>query len=226
METQSGRPWYFNLRAKDDTAVVRLLHTSTKTIEAVDTHRITMGDKSKRIKCLGENCPFCKKEFAKEKRIYIHLWNYDESKEEVWDRTDKIIPQLQQIENAWGPLNTAVVRITRTSDAFPKYDIVTLNPTQYDNADNYKELVDKPLAKFYSLSKKSEEIEQYLATGTFPERPAYLPKEEYLKQKQAQTQSASTSTTPVTNPSSYQPQPQAQPATPMNSRISSDSLPF
>ena len=47
-----------------------------------------------------------------------------------------------------------------------------------------KNLLDKSLAKFYALSRKKEDIETFIQTGKFPERPKYIPKDEYFKNKQ------------------------------------------
>lgn len=211
---QTTRPWYFNLMKDGDSAVVRLLHTSVKTIEEIVTHRVTVDGKTKRVKCIGEGCPLCadQNQNPAEKRIYVHLWNYDDNRDEVWDRTDKILPQLEELEKSWGPLNTAVIKITRKGNDFPKYDIATLNPSQYDSADLYKEYVDKKVGILYSLSRKKEDIETFLKTGKFPEKPAYIPKEEYQKQKEAEKQ------TQVTEPTTE--------TTYTNTKITSSDLPF
>ena len=192
--TQFIRPKYFNLRNDGDTAVVRILHSSTTTIESQLTHRIQLGEKTKRIKCTLQGCPLCAQGNPQENRIYIHLWNYDTSEEQIWDRTDKILPNLMVIERDWKPLYTAVVRITRKGNEFPTYEVTALNPMQYDNAENYKNLIDKPFSKSMSLSRKNEEITEFLSTGKFPEKKKFIPKEEYLKNKQQ-----------TSNQESYQP---------------------
>lgn len=184
MSEQTQRPWFFNLKADGDTAVVRLLHSKTDTIERVVSHRVTVGDKQKKVRCVGDGCPLCVANNRADDRIYIHLWDYTDNKEKVWERTDKIIPQLETLYKSWAPLNSAVIRITRKGNEFPKYDIEVQNPMAYDNVDNT--LVDKQLAKFYSMKRTADEIQTFLTTGAFPERKEYIPKEEYKKMKEAE----------------------------------------
>lgn len=184
MSEQTQRPWFFNLKADGDTAVVRLLHSKTDTIERVVLHRVTVGDKQKKVRCVGDGCPLCAANNRADDRIYIHLWDYTDNKEKVWERTDKIIPQLETLYKSWAPLNSAVIRITRKGNEFPKYDIEVQNPMAYDNVDNT--LVDKQLAKFYSMKRTADEIRTFLTTGAFPERKEYIPKEEYKKMKEAE----------------------------------------
>ena len=192
MEEQKQRPWFFNLNNDGDSAIVRLLHSSIDTIEVVDTHRVEVDGKKKRLKCLGEKCPMCLSGASVDKRIFIHLYDYTDGKEKVWDRTDKILVELKKVQEAWGPLNTAVVKITRKGNEFPRYEVVTLNPAQYEDASTLG--VDTPIAKYYYLNRSIEEVTQYASTGKFPERPKFIPKDEYFKMKEAEK--ATTSTQP------------------------------
>lgn len=182
--TQTQRPYYLNLWHDGDSAVVRILHSSTKTIEKAKTHRIDVDGKHKRIKCLETDCPLCQNENVPTDKIYLHVFDYSDNTEKVWERTDKIIPQLEAVEKSWAPLDTAVLKITRKGEQFPQYSIEIQNPMAY--APVAKELIDKPLAKMYFLSRKKEDIEEFLSTGKFPERKPFLPKEEYRKLKEAE----------------------------------------
>lgn len=186
--TQFTRPSYFNLKKDGDTAVVRLLHTSTATIESQLIHTVKVEDKLKKIKCTLKDCPLCAAGSLQQNKVYIHIWNYDTKEEEVWERTDKILPSLMVVERDWKPLYSAVVRITRKGNDFPSYEVTPLNPMQYDSADNYKGLVDKPYAKMMSMTRKNEDIAQFLATGQFPEKKKFVSKEEYFKDKQGNQQ--------------------------------------
>lgn len=186
--TQFTRPSYFNLKKDGDTAVVRLLHSSTATIESQLIHTVKVGDKIKKIKCTLKDCPLCAAGLLQQNKVYVHLWNYDTKEEEIWERTDKILPSLMVVERDWKPLYSAVVRITRKGDDFPSYEVTPLNPMQYDSADNYKDLVDKPYAKMMSMTRKNEDIAQFLATGQFPEKKKFVSKEEYFKDKQSNQQ--------------------------------------
>lgn len=187
-ENKSQRPWYFALNTDGDSAIVRLLHSSVSTIETQVVHSIKVGGKSKKIKCLGEGCPLCANNNYSSDRIFVHLFDYTDNREKVWDRTNKILPQFEAIEKAWAPLNSAVLKITRKGNEFPTYSIEIQNPANY-SGDNLKNMVDTPLAKFYYLNRKLEEVETFVRTGEFPERKPFVPKEEYFKQKKAENTS-------------------------------------
>lgn len=189
-ENTEQRPWFFNLNKDGDEAVVRILHSSPKTIESFDTHSIEVAGKKKRIRCNGDGCPLCNNGNLINHRIYVHLWDYTDNKEKVWDRTDRILEQFEELFTSWNPLYTAVVKIKRIGNEFPKYDVVVQNPMNYAEVD--KALVDKPIANRFSLKRSNEDIQEFMNKGVFPERKAYVPKEEYFKQKQtekAQTES-------------------------------------
>lgn len=178
---QQGRPWFFNLRADGDTAIVRLLHSTTDTIEKVKSHKVEIDEKKKRVRCLETGCPLCNNGNNSEERIYIHLYDYTDNMEKVWERTDKIIPQLVSLQTSWSPLSSAVIRITRKGNEFPRYEIEVQNPNNFQQVAN--DLVDKPVARMFSMKRTAEEITEFLNTGKFPERKPYLPKEEYEKLK-------------------------------------------
>ena len=201
---QEQRPWFFNLIKDGDEAIVRILHSNTKTIERVNTHRIEVAGKKKRVKCNGDGCPLCTNGNQVEERIYLHLYDYTDNKEKVWDRTDKIIPQLDELFESWNPLNSAVVKIKRIGDQFPKYEITAQNPTKYADV---PDLVDKHVANRFMLKRSNEDIAEFMNKGVFPERKPYVPKEEYFKQKQQQTETVNQ---PVNNfeQTSTQPKPQ------------------
>ena len=186
-QKQDKRPYFFNLKEDKSSAIVRLLHTSPETIESINTHRVKLGDKFVRVKCLGEaDCPLCE-EGEPDKRIYIHLFDYTDNIEKVWDRTDKILPQLEKLFTAWHPLNSAVVKITRIGNEFPKYFVEPQNPLGYADVDS--NLIDKPVAKRFSFSRNADELKIFMETGNFPERKEYIPKNEYNKMNESEKES-------------------------------------
>lgn len=180
---EKQRPWFFNLKNDGDSAVVRLLHSSVESIEHTTTHSAQIDGKWKRVRCLGEHCPMCENDQASN-RIYIHLFDYTDNREKVWDRTDKIIPQFEKLFESWNPLHSAVVKITRIGNEFPKYDVQPQNPMNYAQVD--AALIDEKIANFYSTKRTADEMHIYLETGSFPERKPYIPKDEYKKLKEAE----------------------------------------
>ncbi len=190
------RPWYFNMNKDGDEAVIRILHSKPETIEKVLTHTIEVEGKKKRIKSLGEDCPITKSGKTPYERIFIHVFDYTDNKNKVWDRTPTILPQLDELYKDWQPLSDAVIRIKRVGDDFPKYELHVLNPTSKPEVD--KELIDKPLSRMYHLTRKVEDIETFLKTGKFPEKEPFLSKEEYAAKKKAEEAAKSATSTQTT----------------------------
>lgn len=172
---------FFNLFHAGDSAVVRLLHTTINTIEAVDTH-FTVGPNNakKTIKCIGDGCPLCASSVGKNHKIYVHLFDYTDNTEKVWVRTDKIIPQFESIEKDWGDLSKLVLRITRDSDDFPTYTVTQVPPTNYQN---FSGQVDEKVSFRFYTTRDAEAINKFMQTGIMPEKKnkeGWLPKEEYI----------------------------------------------
>lgn len=183
------RPWFFNLNTDGAEAVVRFLHSSPSTIEECDTHTVTINGKKRRLRCNGDSCRMCADGNDVNHRIFIHLWNYTDDREMVWDRTDKIISQLNELYESWNPLNSAVVKIKRIGNEFPKYEITPVNPAQYSAVS--EDLIDKKLMFRYTIKRSDEDIDVFLKTGTFPEKKPYIPKDQYYKQKEAANKTTS-----------------------------------
>lgn len=172
---------FFNLFHAGDSAVVRLLHTTINTIEAVDTH-FTIGPNNakKTIKCIGDGCPLCASSVGKNHKIYVHLFDYTDNTEKVWVRTDKIIPQFESIEKDWGDLSKLVLRITRDYDDFPTYTVTQVPSTNYQN---FSGQVDEKVSFRFYTTRNAEAINTFMQTGIMPEKKkkeGWLPKEEYI----------------------------------------------
>lgn len=158
---------YFNLNKKDDSAIVRILHSSVKNIEYAQIHRVTIDGKNKNIKCIRENCPLCNSNGSEANtKIYIHLFDYTDNCEKVWVRTDKIINQLKEIEENWGNLSECVLKITRETDDFPKYNVIPVNAAKYTQVN--KELIDEKIAYRFYMTRSKDELNEYLKTGVMP----------------------------------------------------------
>lgn len=186
---------YFNLNKDGDSAVVRLLHTSVKTIERTFVHTVNIDGKKRTVKCCGEGCPLCgaSKSSAFD-RIFIHLIDYSDGAEKVWSRTPVILSQLSELEASWGDLSALVLKITRVGNEFPKYTLMRMPPQTFPPVD--KSLVDKNIAYRFYMHRSVEELNRFLSTGVMPphENKGYVSKEEYFKRMNEGT------TTPPTQP--------------------------
>lgn len=178
---------FFNLNKDNDSAIIRILHSSVSTIESANIHLVNVNNKKKSIKCINTDniqCPLCAENVAILNRIYIHLFDYTDNKEKIWSRTDKILPQLKEIENNWGNLSNCVLKITRIGNDFPKYTIGLLNPSSYPQVQNT--LIDNKLAYRFYLTRSADELNTFINTGVLPDHikkqnqsnQSYVPKSE------------------------------------------------
>ena len=175
---------FFNLHEDGQSAIIRLLHTSTKTIETNMVHSVSVAGKWKSIACTGENCPMCSRNVESKERMYVHLYDYTDNTEKVWSRTLTIMPQLEDIEKCWGNLDKVVLKITRRGTDFPKYETMILPPSQYPE---YPAGVDQKVAYRCYLTRSNDELNEFYATGVLPahKKKEYVPKEEYFKNKES-----------------------------------------
>lgn len=158
---------YFNLNKKDDSAIVRILHSTVKNIEYIPIHTVVIDGKNKNVRCIRENCPLCNSNGSEANtKIYIHLFDYTDNCEKVWVRTDKIINQLKEIEENWGNLSECVLKITRETDEFPKYNVIPVNAAKYSQVN--KELIDEKIAYRFYMTRSRDELNEYLKTGVMP----------------------------------------------------------
>lgn len=185
--TEFNRPYYFNLFKDGDSAVVRILHKDTSTIEVEKLYTIELDGKKRKLKVNGDDKLLQDKGMKPYDRMFLHVWDYTEKEgnpEKVWDRTMTIMPQLEKLQESWNPLHSAVVKITRKGDDFPKYEIEPQNFMNYEQVN--EKLIDTEVAKYFHLHRKTDDIKVFLETGKFPEREPYLSKEEYAAKKKAE----------------------------------------
>lgn len=182
---------FFNLNHDGDSAVVRILNTTVDEIEVKGIHFIDLQGKKKAVACLGEgNCPLCDVS-QPVSRLCVHLWDYTDNKEKIWNRTpnQNFLNSLNEVVDSWGDLCDSVLKITREGDNFPKYSITVLNPKKYPfpedaiTKDNINEKVSYRLATYRS----AEELEEYVRTGFLPDhvkkQSTWVPKDEWIKRK-------------------------------------------
>lgn len=170
---------FFRLDHEGDFINARIMHKSVDTIEKFDVHPILSGGKRRRVKCLGEGCPLCEKNAEKQVRIFIHLYDYGTNKHLVWDRTDKILSKLEEIQSDWGDLCENPVKITRDSNEFPTFSVTVLPKTKFPMIDG--DTVDTKVSYRCGLYRSAEEMKEYLSTGVMPphkkkDKDSYTPK--------------------------------------------------
>lgn len=171
-------------------AIVRILSTKVDKIPRAFVHKIEVNGTSKNVKCLGkDNCPLCDEKDPFE-RLYMHLWDYTDNREKVWQRTtnEKFMSLLYDIEENWGNLSECVIKITREGTNFPNYTVTVQNPSKYPFPSELgKDVIDQDIAYRFYLYRSKEELEEFVKTGYLPEHvkknSTYIPKSEYIKQQ-------------------------------------------
>lgn len=186
---------YFNLN-DGQTAVVRILSSTVDNIETGGIHTIETQGKRRKVKCLTKNCPLCESGNEASTRLFVHLWDYTDNKEKVWNRTnnESFVKSLKLVEEDWGNIGSSVIRITREGSDFPKYNVIAINPKSY--ADMPEDLYDTDAGWMCATYRSAEEMAEFLKTGILPDHVKktpereWLPKEEWLAQQQLKEEAA------------------------------------
>lgn len=183
---------FFNLLKNGDSAIVRILNTDVSKIEVKNVHPIFINGKKKKIACLGEDkCPLCKTgQNTPNARLYVHLFDYTDNKEKVWDRTpnENFLNSLREVVDSWGDLYNCVLKITRNGDDFPKYSVTVLNPNKYPIPDSVsKSSIDETVAYRFSTYRSEDELNEFIRTGVLPDhvkkQTEWVPKDEWIRRK-------------------------------------------
>ena len=193
---------FFNL-VDGQSAVIRILATSVSKIERVAVHTIDTNNQGrKKVKCLGKDkCPLCKEFGEGNIRLVVHLWDYTDNKEKIWNRTanEKFINLLKDVEENWGNLSECVVKITREGNDFPNYTMTVQNPNKYPfPSEITNEDVDASVGYRICTYRSADELEKYLDTGVLPDHvkknfsQGWLPKDQWLKQQNEKNQAKKT----------------------------------
>ena len=181
---------FFGLKNDGDEAVVRIMHDSPEDFDIIGVHTVKVGDRFRKVGCLRDvndpvdKCPLCKAGVDFKYRFYVHMLQYitDENgniicKPVVWDRSAKQMSrELMDKLNEYGPLSDVIFKIKRSGKANEintKYSINFANPQVY-RPDLYEknEEVFKNYTAFGNqvMDKSFDEIQQFMNTGSFPER--------------------------------------------------------
>jgi len=195
---------YFNGLVEDGSSCyMRFLHTKPSTVETATVHKIKVKqpdgtEKTKYHKCLETGCPFCAIEncYALQ-RGYFHIIDYTDNQEKLWSRTPRLLKELEVLAQEYENLHEVVVKVTRVGDDNrADYKITVANQKNFPDTFE-KELIDKPLAQFQYMKRNQDECIAFIRDGVFPERKAFVSKEEYKKQKAAEQANAQKPTTPA-----------------------------
>lgn len=180
----------FSLKDDGDEAIVRIMHDSTADFDIITTHSVKIGENYRKVSCIRDprepldNCPLCKSGSNIQQRFFIHMIQYEKDQAGnitatpvVWERAAKeYATKLTTLMQEYGPLSDNVFKIRRNGkkgDMSTTYEILYGNPNIY-RADIYPKDT-TPFEGYTALGKivfdkTFEEINEFLATGNFPQR--------------------------------------------------------
>lgn len=181
----------FSLKDDGDEAIVRIMCDSSADFDIITTHTVKIGDNYRKVSCIRDprepldNCPLCKSGSNIQQRFFIHMIQYEKDQAGnitatpvVWERAAKeYATKLTTLMQEYGPLSDNVFKIRRNGkkgDMGTTYEILYGNPNIY-RPDIYPKDT-TPFEGYTALGKivfdkTFEEINEYLATGNFPQRP-------------------------------------------------------
>ena len=190
---------FFNL-ADQQSAVIRILSTTVDKIERIGIHTIETNGVKKKVRCLESNCPLCD-EYPVSERLAVHLWDYTDNTEKVWNRTtnEKFVKLLKDVEENWGNLSDCVIKITRDGEQFPQYSVTVQNPNKYPFPEEIsKEDIDKNVGYRCCTYRSADELAEYMKTGILPDHikkkpnQEWIPKDQWVKQQNEKNQAKKT----------------------------------
>lgn len=195
---------FFNLKNDGEEAIVRIMHDSTDDFEILTSHKVQVGDKTRKVSCVRQPnepttyCPLCANNTPSTQSIFIRMIQYTNNngqitaKPVVWERTLSYASKLRDFINEYGPLSEVIFKIKRNGkpgDKSTRYEMMFTNPQIYRN-DLYPK--DASLFENYSAlgtivaDKSFDEISTFLATGSFPNVQKDKPQETPVQNVQPQ----------------------------------------
>lgn len=188
---------FFKLKNNGDEALVRINCGSLDELQFAAVHQLGAANRWMKVSCLSpigsydhSNCPLCQKVQAGDtsigkaaKRVYVQLLvaykdpttgQFSDPVPVIWERPAGFANELSSLLRDYGSLKEHVFKVTRNGAAgsmqttysiayIPLYDSPNTISTDFSAFNNFN------IAKHSYWEKTKEEIETFLATGSFPE---------------------------------------------------------
>lgn len=202
-EKLAGSLGYFSIRENGEKAKIRILYKEAAEVEVVDVHRVEYKGRNRNIECVkehpedsDENCPFCNAGIKISRKIFVPVYDINESCVKIWEKgitfTRRLFSLFANYPNLWEEI-IEVQRIDGRND-LPDYKISVITD-EYDRTDAIFDFdisdIDIPdIATDESnimLTQKSKpEMEYFLKNGKFEDdAPSqYTKKEQYGQSNQ------------------------------------------
>jgi hypothetical protein len=187
---------FFKLKNDKDEALVRLNVTTLDELQFATVHQLGAAQKWMKISCLNpvgnyaDSCPLCKKVADGDtsigkaaKKVYVQMLvsykdattgQFSEAIPVIWERPAGFSREIANLLRDYGDLKAHVFKVTRNGASgsmqttysiayIPLFDKPETVPTDFSAFANFK------INKHSYWEKTLEEIETFLATGSFPE---------------------------------------------------------
>lgn len=189
----------FNFKDDGKVTVVRFLHNSVNTFETIKTHWLKYGNVYKHVKCIGDGCPACEKESAKEELV-ARIYDYSDGKEKVWainntaKSTGNLVQKLSEAQSEWGVnlVDIAFKLTCHKNTASINDQVITYFTYDVDVVPGSKYVkpeleVDVKYAIRTASKRSKEDMIKFMTTGVMPPKPEYKPNNENSTQVSTST---------------------------------------
>lgn len=192
--TNFPRVNFFSLANDGDEAIVRFPYSDPEEFDLDAVHTVKVGNAFKKVSCLRtareplELCPLCARGGESQSKVslrfFCKLVRYIQNENGqlvaqpcVWDRPAALSKTLKSFMDDYGDLRNMLFKIKRhgaKGDQNTTYDILPANQSVYKPevyAPDFSGFNNFDLSYFFCLKKNADEMNTYLATGSFPEKP-------------------------------------------------------
>lgn len=257
---------FFKLKNNGDEAIVRFNVSSLDSLQFASVHQLNAATRWMKVSCLNtmgsyqNECPFCQSVAAgntsisgAKKKVYVQMLvaykdpttqSWSTPVPVIWERPAGFSREIACLLNDYGqPLNDRIFKVTRNGEAgnmqtsysisyIPLLDKPELIPMDFSAFNNFN------IAKHSFWEKSREDIEAFLATGSFPQTQgnnapqasipntyntqptAAAPVQRTFTQAPAQASYSAPQFTPAQQPKQF------VPVTPQFETIADEDLPF
>lgn len=163
---------YFSLKDDKDTAVIRFLYNDINDAEGVAVHEVEVNGKRIDVECLRaynepvHKCPLCEAGYKVNAKLFIPVYDVNSKESKIWTRGRTFFQKLSSLCSRYNPLVSTLFEVERCGRAGDTKTTYELYPMQSDRSvvGDFPEINAEGLA---FQSKTFEELQTYLATGTF-----------------------------------------------------------
>ena len=180
-QSSGSRGSFFSLKNDMDCARVRFMYSKPEDMEGFSVHKVQVGDKERYVNCLRDydspidDCPFCRERMKLDAKFFVPLYNVDTEEVQIWERGKKFYGKISGFFARNPNLVSGVFDVERHGKPRDTATTYEIYPVETDDT-TLEDLPEIPqILGGIVLEKTAEDMEDYLATGSFPptdEQPA------------------------------------------------------